>query len=50
MPQMKMKTGMIEVKNSLIWVQFDFGKRKANYCNLKMLKMKVKKKLMLMMQ
>ena len=47
---MKVKTGMIEVKNSLTWVQFDFDKRKANYCNLEMLKMKVKKKLMLMMQ
>ena len=41
---MKVKIGMKEVKNSLIWVQFDFGKRKTNYCNLEMLKMKVKKK------
>ena len=42
MRQMKMKSGKIEVKNSLFWVQFEFSKRKTN-CSLEVLTMKVKK-------
>ena len=39
---MKVKSGKIEVKNSLLWVQSEFSKRKTN-CNLEVLMKKVKK-------
>ena len=39
---MKVKSGKIEVKNSLVWVQFEFSKSKIN-CNLEVLTIKVKK-------
>ena len=42
MQQMKVKSGKREVKNSLVWVQFEFSKRKTN-SNLEVLTMKVKK-------
>ena len=41
MQQMKVKIGKIEVKNSLVWVPFEFSKRKTN-CNLEGLTMNVK--------
>ena len=37
-----MKSGKIEVKSSLVSVQFEFSNRKAN-CNLEVLTVKVKK-------
>ena len=39
---MKVKSGRTEVKNSLVWAQFKFSKRKIN-CNLEVLTMKVKR-------
>ena len=42
MQQMKVKSGKRELKNSLVWVQFEFSKRKTN-SNLEVLTMKVKK-------
>ena len=39
--QVKVKSGKIQVKNSLVWVQFEFSKRKTN-SNLDVLTMKVK--------
>ena len=39
--QMKMKSGKLEGKNSLVWFQFEFSNRNTN-CNLEVLTMKVK--------
>ena len=38
---MKMKSGKLEGKNSLVWFQFEFSNRNTN-CNLEVLTMKVK--------